>query len=84
MERYLNLNGTSNVLLYDIHDDYIDIVFNNLTDVYRYSYVRPGKDIVETMKKLAIRGYGLGGYIAQYVGADYMLKFPYQYSRLQF
>ena len=35
MYRYRNLNGNSNVIAYDIGDDYVDVMFSG-GSVYRY------------------------------------------------
>lgn len=65
-ERYKNLNGDSNVFAYEIGDNYISVIFHGTNKVYRYSYSKAGPRHVETMKRLAIRGYGLNSYINYY------------------
>lgn len=63
MERYLNLNGNSNVEAYSIHSTYIDVKFYGSYRIYRYSYESAGEDLVEEAKALAERGYGLNSFI---------------------
>lgn len=65
-EKYKNLNGDSNVFVYEIGENYISVVFNGTKRIYRYSYCKVGLCHVETMKRLAIRGYGLNSYINRY------------------
>jgi hypothetical protein len=55
VERYLNLNGTSGVVSYEIGFGFIRIEFRN-DAVYRYDFNAPGKEHVERMKELAISG----------------------------
>lgn len=62
-ERYKNLNGDSNVFAYEIGNNYISVIFNDTKKVYIYSYFKADPHHVETMKRLAIRGYGLNSYI---------------------
>lgn len=76
MENYLNLHGNSNVKFYEIHDDYIDIVFHNTPFKYRYSNKVPGPDMLENLKKLARQGHGLNGYISSCVKFNYEKKIP--------
>lgn len=67
MERYLNLNGNSNVEAYSMHSAYIDVKFYGSYRIYRYSYESAGKDLVEEAKALAERGYGLNSFIMSYM-----------------
>ncbi len=73
MTRYLNKNGNSGVLMYEIHKDYMDVMFNNNT-VYRYSNIIPGQHELDMMKSLAICGSGLCRYISKNVGRNYARK----------
>lgn len=66
MNRYLNLNGNSNICGYSIGLDRIRIQFNN-GRVYSYSYGKAGKNHVDIMKTLAERGSGLNSYIMKNV-----------------
>ena len=67
MERYLNLNGNSNVEAYSIHSTYIDVKFYGSYSIYRYSYESAGEDLVEEAKALAERGYGLNSFIMNHM-----------------
>ena len=70
-ERYRNLNGNSNVFAYEIGENYISVIFHDTKKVYRYSYFKAGLRHVETMKRLALRGYGLNFYINKYCNKLY-------------
>lgn len=70
MTNYANLGGNSNVLAYNIGDDYIDVQFGT-GKIYRYSYESAGDYKVELMKKLAEQGYGLNSYIMRHARKDY-------------
>lgn len=73
MPRYQNISGTSGVRSYQTGDDYIIVQF--LTgEKYRYSYKRPGKTVVERMKKLAAAGKGLSTFISMSVRENYAQK----------
>ena len=76
MVEYLNLHGDSNVKCYEIHKDYIDVIFYNTPLIYRYSNVSPGITVVNELKRLAIQGYGLNGYIKRYVRQSYERRIP--------
>lgn len=71
MQTYKNLGGNSNVRLYEIGKDFLDVKFGQ-GKVYRYSYQSAGMDKVEQMKKLAIQGYGLNSYIMRFAKMDYV------------
>lgn len=73
MPRYKNLSGSSGVGSYETGDDHIIVRFVN-GDAYYYSYKRPGKLLVERMKKLAAAGKGLSTYISQRVRERYEKK----------
>lgn len=60
MQRYANRN--SGVTGYDIGDDYIMVQFRGGA-LYVYTADRIGADRLETMKQLAVRGWGLNTYI---------------------
>ena len=76
MVKYLNLHSDSNVKCYEIHNEYIDVVFHNTPYIYRYSNINPGAGAVENLKKLAIQGYGLNEYINRYVKKNYERRIP--------
>lgn len=64
MPVYLNLNGDSGISSYEMGQDFISVTFTQGTfRTYSYTYARPGATHVETMKQLAIQGYGLNAYI---------------------
>ena len=65
------LNRRSNVALYDIHEEYIDVMFYGTNKVYRYSNKVTGKEIVDQLKKLAKNGEGLNSYINRYARKKY-------------
>lgn len=66
MERYRNLTGDSGVAGYRIEPDAIIVEFVEGT-VLGYDSTRPGREIVEEMKKRAVAGRGLDDFIAKHV-----------------
>ncbi len=70
MQPYKNLNGNSNIAAFEIGSDYIKVEFNDRS-LYLYNYVRPGTMHVESMKRLAIQGFGLNGYIGLNIKKNY-------------
>ncbi|MFC1644941.1 hypothetical protein ACFL08_02870 [Patescibacteria group bacterium] len=78
MEKYKNLGGDSNVITYEIGDDFIDVEFNpspvfRYTN-YRYTYGSAGDANVEEMKSLATQGQGLSTFINRVVKNKYSKK----------
>lgn len=71
MQRYLNVDGDSNVEAYDIGIDYIDVKFFKTARIYRYSYSSAGQENVEAMKQLAQKGNGLNSFIMRNVRMKY-------------
>ena len=67
MERYLDLDGDSGVVSYEIGDTYIRVKFNGTIKIYTYSYNKAGQYHVEKMKVLAKSGDGLNSYIMRNV-----------------
>jgi hypothetical protein len=67
MDKYKNLGLNSNVLYYQIGEDYIVIKFRDTARTYTYSYRKAGRANVEEMKRLALLGIGLNAYINQHV-----------------
>jgi hypothetical protein len=65
MKAYKNLDGNSGIADYDIGEDFIDIKFQNKTEVYRYKNPISNHHLNE-MKKLAAKGKGLATYINQH------------------
>lgn len=65
MQRYKNLGGRSGVVGYEIGDNYIVVQFIRGKDTfYNYTYASAGQTAIETMKRLAEQGSGLGSYIS--------------------
>lgn len=79
MEKYKNLGGNSGVEAYEIQNDAIIVEFKNRTKAgnkfYKYSYTRPGMVEVEKMKRLAVEGRGLGGYISSDIDERYEQRY---------
>jgi hypothetical protein len=73
MKTYLNLNGSSNITYYLIGNDFIKVQFGS-NQVYTYNYTGTGKQNIEEMKSLAIRGFGLGSFITKNVKNNYSNK----------
>ncbi|MHB1147328.1 MAG: hypothetical protein ACYC01_06990 [Lutibacter sp.] len=72
MERYKNLGGNSNVLGYEIGQNFISVWFKGGKKTYTYSYGgKAGKFHVDKMKLLASSGSGLNGYIKLNVNNSY-------------
>lgn len=75
MTSYKNISQKSGVLNYEIGSDSITVEFKDeKLRHYKYTHVKPGVDIVNEMKRLAIQGYGLGTYISQTVKENYDKK----------
>ena len=75
MTPYRNLNGTSNVMSYEIADDSVHVVFKSGAQChYLYNHLRPGKVVVDRMKALAVQGYGLNSYISATVKKNFARK----------
>lgn len=73
MQQYKNLGGNSGVLAYEIGSDYIKVEFKD-SAVYLYTYASAGSQNIEEMKRLAIGGEGLNGFINIQVRKDYESK----------
>ncbi len=75
MNDYKNLSGRSNVLSFQLGDDFIVIKFKTAgkdgCDTYKYSYLSTGSSNVEDMKNLAIAGSGLNSFINTHVKKQY-------------
>lgn len=67
MHRYKDLSGKSGITHYFIGDDFIAIKFKGEIATYIYSYSLCGKNHIENMKGLALKGYGLSTYISQHL-----------------
>lgn len=73
MDRYKNLSGDSGVQAYEIGHDSITVEFNDGA-VYLYTNGSAGAQNIEEMKRLAIAGRGLNGFINKYVRKNYARK----------
>lgn len=73
MQIYKNLGGNSNIIAFELGDDYIDVQFNKGM-IYRYSYISAGILKVNEMKRLALQGYGLNSYIMRNARTNYEFK----------
>lgn len=73
MQIYKNLGGNSNIIAFELGDDYIDVQFNKGM-IYRYSYISAGILKVNEMKRLALQGYGLNSYIMRNARINYEFK----------
>lgn len=70
MEIYQNIDGDSGVLEYECGADYIKVKFSS-PHIYVYTYASAGRDNVEQMKILAMRGDGLNSFINRIVKRMY-------------
>lgn len=71
MMGYMNLSGQSNVIGYDIGNDYITVYFKGSSKPYTYTYASAGRANVEMMKRLARSGSGLNSFINRCVRYSY-------------
>ena len=62
MQRYRNWSGTSGVRSFEIGPDFIVLAYKS-GDPYLYTYGTAGKENVEEMKRLALRGSHLNAFI---------------------
>lgn len=63
MQQYANNSGKSNVVAYYIGDDFIVVQFPH-NAYYKYTYSSAGQSAIETMKRYAQNGSGLGTFIS--------------------
>jgi hypothetical protein len=73
MEKYKNLAGNSRVVAYEIGRDHLKVKFRD-DSVYLYNYVCPGRQALEEMKALALRGQGLFTFINSHVSNNYAAR----------
>lgn len=66
MEYYADASGISDVWRYDIGLEFIVVQFKDGSR-YKYTYDSAGKENIEQMKALALRGDGLNAFINQHV-----------------
>lgn len=74
MKTYKNLSGDSGVVAYETGKSFIKIKFEGESGIYTYDYKRPGKEQVEEMKRLAVKGQGLSTFISQEVRTNFSSK----------
>jgi hypothetical protein len=70
---YINLGGNSNIVGYEIGDDFILVQFRDLS-IYEYTYSSAGQINIEKMKILAKQGSGLNSFINKEVRKNYSRK----------
>ncbi len=73
MKTYKNLSGDSDVVTYEVGRTFIKVKFSS-GDIYTYNYKIPGKETVEEMKELALKGKGLCSFILEEVKNNYAFK----------
>ncbi len=70
--KYKDIDGDSNIEMYEIGSDCISIKFFGTNKIYTYSYKSAGLANVEKMKSLARNGDGLNSYINNYCKYRYV------------
>ncbi|MBO5166677.1 MAG: hypothetical protein J6B90_08795 [Lachnospiraceae bacterium] len=70
MQKYKNVGGDSGVEAFEIGVDFIEVKFAKTIKTYKYSYESAGKEAVEHMKKLALRGMCSFGLLEKYISAE--------------
>lgn len=73
MKKYLNRNGNSGVLAYEIGIDFIRIKFIDGT-IYRYTARSTGRNNLGQMIALAKSGRGLSTFISQFIKSNFAEK----------
>lgn len=63
MQPYANISGKSNVVANFIGNDFIVVQFPR-NSFYKYTYSSAGQTAIESMKRFAESGSGLGTYIS--------------------
>ncbi len=69
MKTYENVSGESYITAYENGEDSITIKYMD-GSVYLFTYQGAGSANVEQMKKYALFGHGLNGFISRFVGKD--------------
>lgn len=72
MEYYKDVDGDSNIEMYEIGPDFIIIKFYRTERLYTYTYESAGRIHVENMKKLAKHGNGLNSYVIRNCKSGYV------------
>ena len=70
MQNYSNNGGSSSIAGYEIEPTRIRVMFSD-GSIYSWSYASAGQNNVETMKQLALSGYGLNSFIMRHVRHAY-------------
>ncbi len=73
MKTYENVSGESPITAYESGEDSITIKYMD-GSVYRFTYKGAGGGNVEQMKKYAMFGHGLSGFIIRFVGKECGVK----------
>ncbi len=73
MTPYENQGGTSPIRAFEIGDDSILVKFTG-GSLYLFTYQSAGSANVEQMKKYAMFGHGLYGFISRFVGLESGLR----------
>ncbi len=73
MEIYRDVQAGEGVKAYEVGNHSITIEYGN-GDTYLYTYQSAGREVVETMVRLAREGKGLNTYISRRVRAAYAEK----------
>ena len=82
MVEYKNLRMNSNVESYEIFQESIVVKFFGTNEMYLYTNRSAGVHNVYQMKKLAIRGWGLNGYINRFCRKLYERKvYNYEFRK---
>jgi hypothetical protein len=69
MTLYENQGGSSPIIAFEIGDDSIMVKFVD-GSLYLFTYRSAGSANVEQMKKYAMFGHGLNGFITRFVGME--------------
>lgn len=73
MNVYRNVSGNSGVYAYTSDVTSITVQFKTGA-IYKYTYASAGSSKIEQMKRLAVQGHGLNGYIMNYAKTAYAAK----------
>lgn len=73
MKPYRNKSKNSGIVAFEAGRDFLLLKFKD-GEVYRYDWKKPGKAMVEKMKRLAESGAGLATYINKYIRKNFAKK----------
>lgn len=74
MQRYRNVSGDSGVVAFELRPRSIIVQFRDGSK-YEYTVSSAGPDAIAEMKRLAVQGHGLSGFVSQRVRDAYARKF---------